>query len=233
MKQELSRARAAKGPAPLEAGANLTIHDLKNLAGRLAVLCQNLDEHYQDPLFKETALDVLSDTVSHLQRLARDLRDREGRVIIKLQIDLNETLQDALLDTRPDLAGEVRLVQHYSVVPLVWGDRFLLRRAFACAIENSLEAMKGDGILSVATASTRRRGQRRVIAEIADNGPGMSEQFLRENLFHPFSSTKEDGLGLGVYTIRQVVALHGATVRIMSAERLGTRVRFSFPAEGS
>jgi signal transduction histidine kinase len=57
----------------------------------------------------------------------------------------------------------------------------------------------------------------------------MSAEFLRERLFQPFASTKEDGLGLGVYTFRQVAALHGGSVRILTTEGVGTRVRFHFP----
>ncbi len=216
-------------PAPAEAGANLLVHDLKNLACRLATLCQNLGQRYDDPLFKATALDVLDDTALHLHRLAKDLRDHEGRVVVKLRVDLSKVLREALRDSRPDLSGGIQLVERYGDLPPIWGDAYLLRRAFACAIENSLEAMKGCGVLSIFTARIRRRDRTRLLAEITDTGPGMSESFLRRRLFRPFSSTKKDGLGLGVYTIRQVAALHGANLRILSGEGLGTCVRFYFP----
>jgi nitrogen-specific signal transduction histidine kinase len=59
----------------------------------------------------------------------------------------------------------------------------------------------------------------------------MENDFLKDSLFCPFSSTKENGLGLGVYTMSQVANLHGGTVRIASAPGMGTRVRFHFPVE--
>jgi signal transduction histidine kinase len=208
------------------------VHDLKNLAGRLAILCHNLDAHYNDPMFKVTALDVLDDTVLHLKKLAGDLRDHEGRVIIKLRVDLTQVLRDALADQRPDLAEAVELFDRLEPVPAIWGDALLLRLAFAGTIENALQAMDGHGRLSVRTRLTNRAGSPRAVVEIADDGPGMSEEFLKERLFSPIESAKADGLGLGVYSIRQVAALHGATVRVRSAEGAGTRVRFSFPADG-
>jgi signal transduction histidine kinase len=219
----------ARRPAPAEAGANLLVHDLKNLACRLGALLQNLDEHYDDPSFKRTALDMLDDTVVHLQRLAKDLREHDGRVVVKLKVELNHVVQQALSDTRPDLLEGIEVLEHYAPLPLIWGDGFLLRSAFACAIDNALEAMGGRGRLGIATARFRRRQRESVTVEIADTGPGMSEEFLKERLGAPFSSTKEDGMGLGVYTFRQVAALHGGTVRILSAEGEGTRVRFHFP----
>jgi len=207
------------------------VHDLKNIAGRLAALCQNLATHYDDQVFKGTALDLLDDTALHLRRLAEDLRSHDGHIMVKLRVDLNQILEGALRDTRPDLAGKVRIVPRLSPVPPIWGDDFLLRRAFACAIENALEAMNGEGMLAISTSTVCRRGKKKAVVEIADTGPGMSEEFLRERLFHPFTTTKEDGLGLGLYTIRQVVVLHGGSVRILSARDAGTRVRFHFPVE--
>jgi len=220
-------------PAPAEAGANLLVHDIKNLAGRLDLLLQNLDEHYDDPLFKATALDVLDLTVVHLKRLATDLRQHDGRVLVKLKVDLNVIVDEVLREVRPEMAGNVELLEDFSEIPLIWGDGFLLRCAFACAIDNALEAMQGEGMLAVTTSLVRRRGRGRVTVEIADTGPGMSEEFLRECLYKPFLSTKDDGMGLGVYTLRQVAALHGGSVRILSREGEGTRVRFHFPAETS
>jgi len=230
--QPPSKPSRAKGPSPAHATSNFLVHDLKNLATRLATLCQNLSQHYDDPLFKGTALDLLDDSVLHLQRLAEDIRDHDGRVMVKLRVDLNHALEEAVKEARPDLAHQVQLIQQLGEVPPIWGDAFLLRRAFGCAIENALEAMNGGpGILRLQTSVTRRRGHQKLVVEIADSGHGMSEEFLRHRLFRPFTTTKQTGLGLGLYTIRQVVALHGGTVRILSAERAGTRVRFHFPYE--
>ena len=234
----MSRARRGNGngagrpaPPPAEAGTNLLIHDLKNLAGRLGALLQNLDEHYDDPLFKGTALGVLDGTVLHLKQLARDLRERESRVIVKLKVDVNRILEDAVREVRSDRVKDLELVERYAVLPPIWGDVFLLRCAFACAIENAVEAMRGTGVLAVSTACTRRSGRARVVVEVADSGPGMSAEFIRRVMLEPFASTKDEGMGLGVYTFRQVAALHGGAVRIKSREGEGTRVRFHFPVE--
>lgn len=219
-------------PAPAEAGASFLVHDIKNLAGRLGLLLQNLERNYQDPSFKSTALDVLDDTVEHLRRLAQDLREHDGRVVVKLKADLNQILRDAVRDTCVPSTPAIELLEFCREIPLVWGDAYLLRRAFACAIDNAVEAMQGRGTLWLATSHARRRGRQSVTVEIGDTGPGMSDEFLRRSLFQPFSSTKEDGLGLGVYTFRQVALLHGGSVRILSTQGVGTRVRFHFPVDG-
>lgn len=232
MKPRSSIAAAkARGPAPSQAGATLLAHDLMNLAARLAILHDNLGVHYEEAEFKGAALRVLDDSVRHLKRLAADLREHEGRVLMKLRVDLNQVLMLALSDTRPDLAEEMALIQNYQEIPPIWGDALLLRQAFACAIENALTAMEYRGTLAIGTECQPRTRVRKVLVEIADDGPGMSAMFLKRALSAPLESAKGDGHGLGLYTIRQVTSLHGGTVRLHSAPGLGTRVRFSFPVD--
>jgi len=221
-----------RGPAPTRAGASLLVHDLKSLACRLSNLCQNLNSHYEDPLFKQSAVELLDDTVRHLHELAVDLREHEDRVLVKLRTDLNRVLTLALSDARPDLAPKIQVVESYAPLRPIWGDSYLLRRAFACAIENALEAMNGEpGTLTLRTVQRRRGNRGQSLVEIADTGPGMDREFSRRWLFRPFASTKEDGLGLGVYTMRQVALIHGGTVQIRSGNGRGTLVSFRFPGE--
>jgi signal transduction histidine kinase len=208
------------------------VHDLKSLACRLSNLCQNLNSHYEDPLFKQSAVDLLDDTVRHLRGLAVDLREHEDRVLVKLRTDLNRVLAQALCDARPDLASRIEVVEQFSPLRPIWGDAYLLRRAFACAIENALEAMNGNsGTLTLRTRQRRRGKKLQSLVEIADNGPGMDPDFSRRWLFRPFVSTKEDGLGLGVYTMKQVALIHGGTVQIRSGNGWGTQVSFRFVEE--
>jgi signal transduction histidine kinase len=230
-KNRSASARWLKRPGAVQAGSSLLIHDLKNLAGRLAVLCQNLHQRYQDPMFKRSALQVLDGTVLHLRRLASDLREHEDRFLVKLRVDLNVVLESALSGIRSPILRKVELLEDYRDLPRIWGDAYLLRCAFACAIENALEAMGGRGTLLIRTALRRRSSLRRIVVEIADTGPGMSRDFLRGPVWQPFVTTKKEGMGLGVYTMRQVAMLHGGTLRILSREQEGTRVRFHFPVE--
>lgn len=226
-----ARSGSHRRPPAAHAAPNLLVHELKHLASRLQLLNENLARHADDPDFRKSAWELLDDTVRQLRRLAEEMHDREGRLMVKLRVDLNEILDDALASCHPDLAGVVELEERLTELPPIWGDRFLLRRAFSCTIENALEAMAGRGTLLVASGIVRRGGRPRLLIEIIDDGPGMSRDFQRRLLARQFASGKADGLGLGVYTVRQVVALHGGTVRIASTPGAGTEVRFFFPLD--
>jgi signal transduction histidine kinase len=58
----------------------------------------------------------------------------------------------------------------------------------------------------------------------------MSESFIQKNLFQPFKTTKKNGIGLGLYTCREVVRASGGRIEVESAEGIGTTFRVVLPS---
>ncbi len=77
---------------------------------------------------------------------------------------------------------------------------------------------------------TDHRGGR-VVLSVADNGCGMSPEFLKDSLFRPFQTTKKKGLGIGMFQSRMVVEAHGGTIQVESEAGKGTTVRVSLPVK--
>jgi len=218
----------------LQPANSLLVHDIKNLSFRLGALLQNLENHYEDPLFKKSVVEILADTVRRMDGIVRRCRHRKGEVIIKLPVDLNEVLH-GLVEALPRSVLEKRSIfieELYARIPKIWGDVEFLREAFAILIQNALDAMEGaGGRLSLATAGrTTRAGKRQVVVTLADTGCGMSAEFVRQHLFTPFVTTKDQGLGLGLYACRKIIALHDGVVRVRSREGRGTTFRLVFNA---
>ena len=59
-----------------------------------------------------------------------------------------------------------------------------------------------------------------VVVEIEDSGPGIPAE-LRENIFNPFVTTKQSGVGLGLAIVTKIVDLHGGTVTLISERGKG------------
>jgi signal transduction histidine kinase len=113
-----------------------------------------------------------------------------------------------------------------SLEAMVDADR--VERVIENLVINALEAMgKNAGRLTVEAG---KEGEDRIFIAVADTGPGMSEEFIRAKLFQPFSTTKTQGLGLGLYTCREVVEAHGGRIDVESRRSSGTRFRVVLPS---
>jgi signal transduction histidine kinase len=117
--------------------------------------------------------------------------------------------------------------------PQLWGDPYFLSDALSSLLENALEAAAPTGKVVIRTfrAGTERRP--RAVVDIIDNGPGMSAEFLRDQLFHPFHTTKPTGVGLGLVTAQQIVRIHRGRIEVLSQPGGGTVVRLHFPGIAS
>jgi signal transduction histidine kinase len=67
-----------------------------------------------------------------------------------------------------------------------------------------------------------------VCIEVMDTGPGISKDVL-DKIFSPFFTTKRDGTGLGLSTVKRIAALHGGTVTYSKAETGGSAFIIEIP----
>jgi len=103
-----------------------------------------------------------------------------------------------------------------------------LIEVFANLFKNSLDAMREKGgELSVSA----RKGDGMVEVTVADTGPGIPEN-MREKIFHPFFTTKENGhgFGLGLSICRDILNRHGGEIELARSER-GTVFVIRVPVE--
>ena len=68
----------------------------------------------------------------------------------------------------------------------------------------------------------------RVVLRVADRGLGLSNEAVG-NLFRPFRSTKDGGLGLGLYECKRIVESHGGRILVQSEVGKGTEFRVELP----
>jgi signal transduction histidine kinase len=209
------------------------VHDVKNVSFRLRLLLSNLDEHWDDPEFRETVKELLASTVERLETAVGRLIAEKNAVLVQVSLDLNALLREVVeRPARRHRAGTRNALVRLALgeVPPIWGDPFYLGDAFGSLLENAAEAAGPEGrvLLRTYTAGTTRHP--RAVAEVIDNGAGMTQEFLRDRLFRPFETTKPEGVGLGLATASQIVRFHRGTIRVLSQPGGGTMVRVVVPA---
>jgi signal transduction histidine kinase len=115
-------------------------------------------------------------------------------------------------------------------------DRNRLLQAFHNIIVNALQAIGMDGAVTVTTYREERHGSKKVVIEVADNGPGIPPDVL-EHVFDPFYTTKENGSGLGLSIAHTIVREHQGRLEVESKPGQGAIFRIVLPdyriSEGS
>lgn len=202
---------------------SILVHDMKNLSFRLRTLNGNIAARYADPAFRESLVNTLNDTTAQMDRMVKRFRERKEMVIVKLRTDLNEVVHSALLKGRRDNT-RIQISEEYGNLPLVWVDAMLIESAMLTIFDNAREAMPEGGLMAVRTGVMAAEGDIPPLAviEIGDTGIGMSAEFISRDLFAPFVTTKPRGLGLGLYTCRQIIHMHDGVIRVRSEAGRGT-----------
>ena len=130
-------------------------------------------------------------------------------------VDVHEGLDSTLVIFSHKLKAGVKVVRDYDrSVPKVRARAGELKQVWTNIIHNALDAMAGQGTLTLRTA----RESGRVMVEIGDTGPGIPPD-LQARIFQPFFTTKDvgEGTGLGLdISYRIVVRRHRGDIRVES-----------------
>ncbi len=210
---------------------SVVIHDMKNLAFRLSALLQNMENNYDNPVFKQSVSEILTDTIQKMETIVKRFRDQQQQIVVKLRCDVNHILKELIEELPQKRIRNMQLNLQLNEVPLIWGDPFYLHNAFHSLIENGLDAMPEGGSLGIKTAVVRRHRKNRISVEISDTGVGMTQAFVENQLFNPFNTTKAQGLGLGLFTSQQIFSLHRGRIEVLTAPGSGTTFRVLIPVE--
>lgn len=101
-----------------------------------------------------------------------------------------------------------------------------IEQVLSTVFSNAIEAMKGGGLLRI---SWDRAPGGRIAIQVADSGPGMSEEQLTK-LFKPMQTTKSAGLGVGLALGRRIAERLGGSLDLRNGAESGVEVTLTLPA---
>jgi len=108
-------------------------------------------------------------------------------------------------------------------VPMIKGDPVALEEIFVNLIQNAVQAMSGQGQLTLRTYIDDGRA----VVEVTDTGKGIPKE-IQEKIFDPFFSTRHEGVGLGLSIAYRIIREHGGDIQIDSEAGQGTTFRIIF-----
>jgi signal transduction histidine kinase len=137
--------------------------------------------------------------------------------------DLNRVIREVSASLDSPVATRVRL--ELAEIPLLSIAVDEIASVVRNLLLNATEAVAAQGTVTVRTLYAG--GNVEVLVE--DDGPGMSREFLDQEAFVPFRTTKSTGLGIGLFQSKKIIEAHGGTIELRSEEGKGTTVRAALP----
>ena len=205
-------------------------HDLKNVISQLSMMLKNIERHGDDPAFRRDMVETVANTVDRLQKLVDRLRRLAAgdgpseaseplcaQKVIAAEVDRRKSnARDAAIAfsaSKQAQSAEIRS----PADPLA--------TTFGHLLDNALEAAGENGRVHVHLEVVGRD----LVIDIADDGEGMTLDFIRDRLFTPFQSTKSGGFGVGAYQCREFAREQGGDLEVVSSPGSGTTMRLRLP----
>jgi two-component system, NtrC family, C4-dicarboxylate transport sensor histidine kinase DctB len=158
--------------------------------------------------------------------LIAELTDRIGAITSELKglarkgrqaaepVDLKAAIDGALFLLKSRFAGSFDRLEITEIASglAVLGQRIRLEQVLINLLQNALEAID-DKANATITIGLSRLTDDEVDLSVSDTGPGLPDH-VRDNLFIPFTTSKEGGLGLGLVIARDIVTEYGGLLSV-------------------
>lgn len=207
-------------------------HELRNPLAAISIAASNIKRKAQNPLLDKN-LENISKKIAESDQIINNLllysRIRPPNYE---EININRIINECVgLAQKHYREGKkisfVKKIDPTRRVP-VKADSLQIREVLNNVLINSCDALpESEGRIEILTADKKEH----IEVIIKDNGHGIEDEDLGK-IFEPFFTTKTKGTGLGLTVCRQIIALHGGSIRLESRVGKGTDVYISLPKKG-
>ncbi len=195
-------------------------HDIKNVSSQLSLLLSNAEVHIANPEFQQDMLQTVGASVAKITALIRRLdtpeTDRAPAALAPLP------RLEALVATYRRVRRQPVEVEHDGSLGMV--------AMSPDAFDTSVTHLMNNAVEASAATPVRiriRHEVERVVIEITDQGPGMTQDFIRDRLFQPFGTSKRTGSGIGAFQARELLREVGGDLQVESTPGAGTTMRLT------
>lgn len=197
-------------------------HDIKNVSSQLSLLLSNAERHIANPEFQRDMLETVGASV---QKIAALLRRLDAPAADRAPAALAPVPRlEALLATCRRVRRAALPLEHDGSTATVAISPDAFDTAVTHLLNNAVEASGGRPV----RLRVRHEAQQ-VVIDIIDQGCGMTSEFVRDQLFQPFGTSKRQGSGIGAFQARELLREGGGDVQAISAPGAGTTMRLVLP----
>ncbi len=188
-------------------------HEIMNSLAPVTSISNTLLHAGENPEVLQQGLETIHATSDRLMQFVDSFREvtripPPKKTAFHLASMLNDT--KALVNcgnVSPDIIVD-------PVDTMIYADRVQLQQVFVNLLKNAAEACTLRGGVQWIEVRSRIAPDEKVFIEVSNSG-GAIPPDVAENIFTPFFTTKRDGSGIGLAVSKQIIRLHGGTLRLV------------------
>jgi signal transduction histidine kinase len=206
-------------------------HDINNILAT-CMLVELIPDYFPENFPEREELQKDIDLVMESLRLGRDIC--QGYTSYLKDIGSKAEIQPVLPLLQPidmysrKVKGEI-IKDFADDLPLMLCKGYQIKQVLVNIFTNAYQAIEVQDKQVISVKVWSADGQ--VYFSVHDNGPGISADVL-PHIFEERFTTKENGTGLGLFMVKEIVDNHHGTINVESREAMGTTITLSFPAAG-
>lgn len=219
---------------------NRMSHDIRTPINGILGMMQIIRKNWGDMDKLDDSLNKMEILTKHLNELVEDILnmsklESDHMEIVNEPFDLNYMVEElnSLIDAQVSLQNityhkHMENVVHTHLI----GDALQLRRILVNLVTNAIKYNKSNGTIDMYVRETSSDDSKVTFEfEIKDTGIGMSEDYIENHLFTPFSQAKQDartryeGTGLGMSIVKGLVDKLGGNIDVKSEVGVGTQIK--------
>lgn len=212
-------------------------HEIRNPLSGINVYLNTLEKIYKKGQHLEKTEEIIRQMQSASGRIESVIRrvmdfSRPGEPKF-VSIDINTAIREAIELSSVSLRKRVIKIETSLAedLPSCRADSQLTEQLVLNLITNAAEAMKNiDGDKKIEVSSSIENNH--IIVSISDSGPGVPSN-IRDKIFDPFFSTKNDGTGIGLSIAQRIVTDHGGSLTVSQSKWGGAEFTIKIPIKGS
>jgi signal transduction histidine kinase len=230
LEEELQRAERSAVVGRLASGI---AHEIRNPLNFINLSIDHLREKFGPQTAGPRAeythiLTTIKDELARLNRLVSDFLSYGRPAKLKLrEVDARSLIEEvrSLVAAQSEQQNvKISILQNGNGNSKVQADAEQLKTCFSNLMINAVQAMPEGGSLEITVSPNSSQ----VEIDFTDSGPGISPQAL-EQIFEPYYSTKETGIGLGLPLTKKIIEEHGGQIAVKSELDKGTVFTVTLP----
>jgi len=215
MKERLDRDERLKAMGEMAARI---AHEIKNPLGSMVLFLSMLSDSKMRSKDKKY-VEYIRFGVQTIDRIINNILSYTRPKTLVLKEDrITKVIEEILEFMMPSITSR-NIDVHYRVdfSGTCFFDPEMMKLVFMNFLSNAMDAIKDKGLIKIDV----KEEQGYIVIAISDNGIGMPDE-TRKNIFNPFFTTKDKGVGLGLFIVHNIVHAHNGYIEVESQEGMGT-----------